>query len=49
VGPPLAAWLVARSTTPAAGFTLSLWIATASLVLGAALYLWLARRYPVRA
>lgn len=46
VGPPLAAWLVARSATPAAGFTQSLWIATGLLVFGAVLYVLLARRYP---
>jgi MFS family permease len=45
-GPPLAAWLVARSATPAAGFTTSLWIASALLAFGAALYVVLARRYP---
>jgi MFS family permease len=49
VGPPLAAWLVARSPTAAAGFQLSLWIATGLLLLGAALYLLLARRYPAAA
>ncbi|MDB5913107.1 MAG: putative transporter, partial [Ramlibacter sp.] len=48
-GPPLAAWLVARSASTSAGFSASLWIATASLVLGAALYLVLARRYPAEA
>lgn len=47
-GPPLAAWLVARSATPAAGFALSLWIATGLLVFGALLYLALARRYPMQ-
>lgn len=47
-GPPLAAWLVARAATPAAGFAQSLWIATGALVFGALLYLWLARRYPGR-
>lgn len=46
-GPPLAAWLVARSATPAAGFSLSLWIATGLLVFGALLYLALARRFPM--
>ncbi|WP_255440244.1 YbfB/YjiJ family MFS transporter [Caenimonas sedimenti] len=46
-GPPLAAWLVARATHAAAGFELSLWIASGSLALGAAIYLGLARRYPV--
>ena len=48
-GPPLAAWLVARSATPAAGFGLSLWIATGLLVFGALLYLELARRFPMPA
>jgi hypothetical protein len=47
-GPPLAAWLVARSANPAAGFGTSLWIATALLVLGAAVYVLIGRRYPVR-
>ncbi|RYY98375.1 MAG: YbfB/YjiJ family MFS transporter [Comamonadaceae bacterium] len=46
-GPPLAAWLVTRSATAAIGFQHALWIATGLLLLGAALYLWLARRYPV--
>lgn len=45
-GPPLAAWLVARSATAAEGFDLSLWIAAASLAAGAVLYVALARRYP---
>jgi hypothetical protein len=49
VGPPLAAWLVAHSATPARGFATSLWIATGTLVFGAALYVLLARRYPARA
>jgi hypothetical protein len=48
-GPPLAAWLVARSTSAAAGFDLALGIASGSLALGAALYGWLAWRYPMRA
>ncbi|AEG91672.1 YbfB/YjiJ family MFS transporter [Ramlibacter tataouinensis] len=47
VGPPLAAWLVARSASAAVGFGISLWIASALLVLGAAVYLVIARRYPV--
>jgi MFS family permease len=46
-GPPLAAWLVARSATTAQGFTTSLWIASALLALGAVLYVLLARRFPV--
>lgn len=45
-GPPLAAWLVGRSSSAAAGFQLALWIATGSLLLGAAMYGVLARRYP---
>jgi MFS family permease len=46
-GPPLAAWLVARSASAAAGFATSLWIASGLLAAGAVLYLVLARRYPV--
>jgi hypothetical protein len=46
-GPPLAAVLIAGSAAPAQGFTLSLQIAAASLVIGALLYLELARRYPL--
>lgn len=48
-GPPLAAALVARSSTPAAGFAVSLWIATALLTLGAVLFVAMARAYPPRA
>jgi MFS family permease len=43
-GPPLAAWLIAHSASAAQGFATSLWIACGLLVLGAALYLVLARR-----
>jgi MFS family permease len=46
VGPPLAAWLVARSANAAAGFAVSLWIASALLALGALLYVLIARRFP---
>ncbi|HEX7889191.1 MAG TPA: YbfB/YjiJ family MFS transporter [Ramlibacter sp.] len=46
VGPPLAAWRVAHGATPAAGFSASLWIASALLAFGALLYVLLARRYP---
>ena len=45
-GPPLAAWLVARSASAAEGFALSLWIACGLLVLGALLYVLLARMAP---
>ncbi|HZY18987.1 MAG TPA: YbfB/YjiJ family MFS transporter [Ramlibacter sp.] len=48
-GPPLAAWLVARSARAADGFALSLWIATALLVLGAVVYVLAARRHPATA
>jgi hypothetical protein len=46
VGPPLAAWLVARSANAAEGFSVSLWIAFSLLVLGSALYALIARRHP---
>jgi len=46
VGPPLAAAMLARSATPGLGFTRSLEIAAAALVVGAFLYLWIARRHP---
>jgi MFS family permease len=48
VGPPLAAWLVSLSASPTAGFNMSLWIATGLLMLGAAVYVMIARRYPVQ-
>ena len=46
-GPPLVASLLQRSTSLQAGFTLSLEIATAALLLGAILYLGLSRWYPL--
>jgi MFS family permease len=48
IGPPLVALLIQRSANASAGFTLSLEIAAAALVAGALLYLWTARRYPLR-
>ena len=45
-GPPLASALVQRSATPGAGFTLSLGIAAAALLVGALLYLWMIRTFP---
>jgi fucose permease len=48
VGPPLAAAMLARAATPAAGFTLSLEIAAAALVLGALAFGAMARLWPVR-
>ncbi len=46
VGPPMAAALLARSRNPAEGFTLSLQIAAAGLVLGALIYALMSRIYP---
>jgi hypothetical protein len=46
VGPPLAAAMLARARTPGEGFTLSLEIATAALLGGAAIYAWMSRKYP---
>ena len=45
-GPPLAAWLLSRSATVGQGFNLSLEIAASSLVLGAVMFVGLARVYP---
>lgn len=47
-GPPMAAALVARSATPAAGFALALWIAAGVLAVGAVLFVLMARVFPVR-
>ncbi len=47
IGPPVAALLEARAPSPALGFAWSLNLAAASLVVGAALYAWLARAYPM--
>jgi hypothetical protein len=47
IGPPLVAWLLHRSASTGAGFTLSLEIAAEALVVGAGLYLWMVRAYPV--
>jgi MFS family permease len=46
-GPPMAAWLVGRSATPAQGFNEALWIATGVLLAGAAMYVALARMRPL--
>ena len=43
-GPPLAAWLVSRSSDAGRGFNASLWTATTLLMVGAAMYVLLARR-----
>lgn len=47
-GPPLAAWLLGRSVTVGQGFNLALEIAASSLVLGAVMFVSLARIYPKR-
>jgi MFS family permease len=47
-GPPLAAWLVARSASAGEGFAISLWIASSLLALGAVLYLAIARAWPAQ-
>lgn len=46
-GPPLVAWLLLRSSSLVAGFTLSLEIAAGALLAGALMYLWMVRAYPV--
>ena len=48
VGPALVAMLVARSASPAAGFTSALMLAVAALVAGMVLYLAMARARPLR-
>ena len=45
-GPPLAAWLLSRSATVGQGFNLALQIAASSLLLGAVMFVVLARVYP---
>ena len=47
-GPPLAAWLLSRSATVGQGFNTALQIAASSLVLGAVMFVALARIYPLR-
>lgn len=47
-GPPLVAWLLLRSSSLGAGFTLSLEIAAGALLAGALMYLWMVRAYPVQ-
>ena len=47
VGPPLVAWLLKRSPSPGQGFALSLQVAAAALVAGAAIYVATVRAYPL--
>ncbi len=46
VGPLLASALLRRTGSAERGFTLSLQIAAASLVVGALVHAWMARRFP---
>lgn len=46
-GPPLVALLIRHKHSPSEGFTLSLEIAATTLLMGAALYGWMVRTYPV--
>jgi MFS family permease len=48
IGPPLVAWLLQRSANAGAGFTRALEIAASALVIGAGLYIAMARAYPLR-
>jgi predicted MFS family arabinose efflux permease len=48
IGPPLVALMLRRSSSTSQGFTLSLVIAAASLMVGAAVYAWMAQAYPVQ-
>ena len=48
MGPPLVAVLMHGARTPSDTFTLSLQIAMASLLFGAAIFFWMSRVYPVK-
>jgi len=48
LGPPLVAVLLEHTRSTAQGFGLALGIATSSLLVGACLYAWMARAYPVK-
>jgi predicted MFS family arabinose efflux permease len=45
-GPPLAALLIARAPSTAIGFSWSLNVAATSLVAGAGIYFWMAKKFP---
>ena len=47
LGPPLVALLLRRSASAVAGFTLSLQIAVSTLLIGAVMYFWMAKAYPL--
>jgi len=46
-GPPLVALLIQHASTPGAAFNVSLKIATGALLVGAVMYAWMVRAYPV--
>jgi len=46
-GPPLVALLIQHAATPGAAFNVSLKIATGALLVGAVMYAWMVRAYPV--
>ena len=46
-GPPLVALLIQHAATPGAAFNVSLQIATGALLVGAVMYAWMVRAYPV--
>ncbi len=48
LGPPLAAWLLQSTGDAGQGFRLSLQIAAAALLLGAAIYVWMTRAFASR-
>ena len=48
-GPPLVSFLLRRSPSLGEGFTLSLEIAASTLLVGAVMYVWMARAYPMAA
>ncbi|MDH5856405.1 YbfB/YjiJ family MFS transporter [Lampropedia aestuarii] len=47
-GPPMVVWILGRASSQQQGFALALSVAAATLVIGAALFLFLRLRYPIR-
>jgi hypothetical protein len=45
-GPPLAALLISRAPSTAEGFSWSLNVAASTLVVGAGIYYWMAKKFP---
>jgi MFS family permease len=48
-GPPLVAWLLHLSASPGRGFSVSLLIAAAALLIGVFIFGWLVSRHPLQA